>query len=182
MWWIVWSGWPRWHGGLSLKINLWRWCDVLAWRVWILLSTDHCFRGRSTPGGSSIGSLTSSLLAMILSVQRLCYLSLVLHPASLKTFAEPLKGFRNKSRMFGRFCRSSWIGSSGLALMQSNSLSIIASRCTSGGWDVRQDWEPLHGCWFHVSLIIHISVFSAVSKCFVWLLSVQTGEHDSTAE
>ena len=35
---------------------------------------------------------------------------------------------------------------------------------------------------FSVPLIICISVFRTVSKCFVWLLSAQTGEQYSAAE
>ena len=38
------------------------------------------------------------------------------------------------------------------------------------------------GVDFIVPLIIHISVFRTVSKCFVWLLSAQTGEQYSAAE
>ena len=80
MLWIVWSGWPHSHAGPSLKFHLWRWCDVLAWRVWILLSTGHSFWGRSKSRSSSVGSLTSSLWAMLLSVQRLLW-----HLHQLKT-------------------------------------------------------------------------------------------------
>ena len=77
------------------------------------------FLGRLKPRDSSVGSLTSSLLAMLLSVQRLGHLSFVLNPTSLETFPEPQKGLSDMSRIFGRFCSSSWIGNSGLALMLS---------------------------------------------------------------
>jgi len=45
IWWIVWSEWPQSHAGLSLKFHLWRCCDVLAWRVWILLAQTTVSRG-----------------------------------------------------------------------------------------------------------------------------------------
>ena len=131
-----------------------------------MLHADHCFRERSIPGGSSFGSLTSSLLAMSLSVQRLHHLSFVSNHASLKTFAEPQKGLHDSSRIFGRFCRSSWIRSSGLVLMQSNSLSILTFERTSGGGLLDRTGSLCTGVDFSVLLIIRISVFRTVSQMF----------------
>ena len=170
MWWIVWSGWPQSHAGLSLKFHLWKWCDILAWRVWILLSTDHRFQWRSKIW-RLFCKLTHFVSNVVVCPEIAPLVHCVLNPTSLKTFAEPQKGLLHLSCIFGRLCRSSWIESSGLAWC-SKTLSAFLPSNAHQGWDVRQDWEPLHGCWFqctadypHQCFQDSVQMFCAAALC-----------------
>ena len=148
MWWIIWSWWPQSHAGMSLKFHLWRWCDVLTWRV--PLSADLCCRERLKPGGSSVRSLTRSLLAMLLSVQRLCHLSFVSKPESLKTFAEPQKGLRDLT-LESHIWSIVWVFMDWKLRVGFGAIKLSQHLCLlahTRGWEVIQAWEPLHACWF----------------------------------